>query len=93
MSTRTLTYINLGTILYEVPDLKDQLGEELLSIMLDDVSFGDADFTLITLERFVKALTDMCNDDYITEDTYSATWDYLDMVQDQADQVYVNLER
>jgi len=84
MQVHSLSYISISQINEAFPDFPSQVDvSELL-----DVSFGDANYTMMSKSDFLQFLADMCNSDILSEELYSDMYDLLD----ELGGVYVDLE-
>jgi hypothetical protein len=84
MQIHSVSYISLSQINEAFPDFYSQVDvSELIHI-----TYGDANYTMMSMSDFISFLTDMCNDDILSEDLYDDMYDALNKLEG----VYVDLE-
>lgn len=83
MNIQALSYINLSDILENYSGFAKSNWQEAV-----DVSWGAAEFTLITMGQFVTMLGELYDEDELSEDDYVI----MCMDFDALINVYVNLE-
>ena len=88
MNIQSVSVIDLSEIRSQFPDFASEVDMDECANLYMDVTFGDANMTLVSMSRFVQFLTDMCNDDALTPELYDAMYDALQNIEN----VYVNLE-
>ena len=84
MQIHSLSYISISQINETFPDFPCQVDvSELMPI-----TYGDANYTMMSMSDFLQFLADMCNSDILSEELYSDMHDALD----ELGGVYVDLE-